>query len=122
MAIEIVVPDSAWSEQQITLGGETYNIVFKFNNRDSSWRFDLFDLDQNEIISGIKIMPNQNLYERYKNTYPELPSGALICFKSKTSDINPLGRSNLGVSETYNLIWLSDDEVTEYNLNGIIQF
>ena len=67
-------------------------------------------------------MPNQNLYERYKNTYPELPSGALICFKSKTSDINPLGRSNLGVSETYNLIWLSDEEVTEYNLNGIIQF
>lgn len=122
MAIEIVVPDSAWSEQQITLGGETYNIVFKFNNRDSAWRFDLFDLDQNEIISGIKIMPNQNLYERYKNTYPELPSGALICFKSKTSDINPLGRSNLGVGKTYNLIWLSDDEVTEYNLNGIIQF
>lgn len=122
MAIEIVVPDSAWSEQQITLGGETYNIVFKFNNRDSAWRFDLFDLDQNEIISGIKIMPNQSLYERYKNTYPELPSGAIICFKSKTSDINPLGRNNLGVSKTYNLIWLSDEEVTEYNLNGIIQF
>lgn len=120
--LEIIVPDSAWSEQQITLGGETYNIVFKFNNRDKAWRFDLYDLDQNEIMSGIKIMANQSLYERYKNTYPDLPSGAIVCFKGRISDINPLGRDNLGVGKTYNLLWLTDEEVSELGINGIIQF
>lgn len=122
MALQIIVPDSAWSSQQVTLGGETYNFTFKFNNRDSAWRLDISDLDQNEILSGIKIMSNQSLYERYKNTYPELPSGALVCFKSRQSDEAVLGRNNLGVDKTYNLLWFSDEEVVELGINGIIQF
>lgn len=120
--LEIVVPDSAWSQQQITLGGDTFNIVFKFNNRDKGWRFDLFDLDDNEIISGIKIMPDQSLIERYKSTITSLPTGAIMCVKVKESDLTELGRNNLGVDKTYRLLWLTDAEVEEYNLDGIVQF
>jgi hypothetical protein len=119
MAVLIKVPDSPWSSQRIPLKGETFLFVFKFNTRDESWNLDIQTTLENPIISGIKIMPNQNLTFRQKYK-TQLPSGNLWCIRSK-NNFSPIGRENLGIDKTYELMWLTPEEEEEFGINGRIQ-
>lgn len=104
----IKVPDAPESTQTLSLSGVEYNIRLTFNTVDKHWRLDIRDLDLNEIVSGLKVMPNQNLTWRYR--YIEsMPAGSIYCMRQK-NDFSDVGRDNLGVDKTYVLIYLTETE------------
>lgn len=119
MAVLIKVPDSPWSSQRITLKGESFLFVLKFNTRNESWYLDIQTTLEEAIVSGIKIMPNQNLTYRQKYK-TSLPDGNLWCIRGK-NDFSDIGRDNLGIDETYELMWLSTEEEEEFGIDGRIQ-
>ena len=119
MALEIFVPSTPYSEQQVSLGESVLTFEFKFNSRNSSWYLNLYDSQkETEILTGIKIQPNQNLTGRYK--LEGFPLGALWCLRVQSSE-EVLGRYNLGVGKNYSMFYLSDDEELERVANGFIQ-
>ena len=106
----IKIPNSPESTQILSLSGVEYNLRLTFNTADKHWRLDIRDLDSNEIVSGLKIMPNQNLTWRYK--YLEnMPAGNIYCIRQK-NDFSAVGRDNLGVDKTYTLVYLTEAEDT----------
>lgn len=119
MAIRIRVPDSAFSQQQVNLENTVLTFILKFNSRNLSWYLDLKDAsDTNNVKTGIKVMPNQNLTGRYN--IPELTNGNVWCLRqqSTTEDID---RENFGLNRAYGLWYLTSSEEQELNINGVIQ-
>lgn len=68
-----------------TLEGVTYTFVVRWNGRAGSWFFDLYDVDGNIIMAGIRILTGANLGRRC--TDPRKPPGAIVA-----SDLSGAGR------------------------------
>tara|TARA_R110002126_G_scaffold34517_8_gene106828 strand:+ start:1007 stop:1366 length:360 start_codon:yes stop_codon:yes gene_type:complete len=115
----INIPDSPYSEQNITLDGLTLQLILKYNIINSSWYLDIkTGSGKSEILSGIKVTPNRNLTGRH--LVQELSGGDLWCLRSK-NDFSPIDRDNFGEGEAYNLLWIPNSEVEEAELDGILQ-
>lgn len=59
------------------LNQELFHLVFTFNARESSWYMNIQDQNENDIITGIKMVINYLLLEQYK-AYVELPQGDFV--------------------------------------------
>jgi hypothetical protein len=109
MPLEIVVPESPFTIQDITLGGFKYDFTYAFNTRDDRWRFDIVDADNNPVITGVKIMENQDLLGRY--ILPGFSHGGIFCIRVlETTD--PVGRNNLGSGLPYSLFYFTNEELS----------
>ena len=53
----ITVPDMNDSVSRITLGGKPYHIRFTYNDTKDFWKFGLYTVLDEPIITGIKIVP-----------------------------------------------------------------
>jgi len=102
--ININIPNFPESYQNISLDGIEYRLRLTYNTRDKHWRMSLLDLDNNYIIAGIKIMPNQNLTWKY-NYIAGMPSGSFYCLRLK-NDYSDVGRDNFGYGKTYQLFYM----------------
>lgn len=60
MALKLPVPSSAWSSQDITLGGLTYTFEYAYNSRDERWRLSIY-YNEEPVILGVKIMGKSTL-------------------------------------------------------------
>jgi hypothetical protein len=115
----INIPDSPYSEQNITLDGLLIKLILKYNVISSSWYLDIKSgSGVTNLLSGIKITPNRNLTGRH--LIDELSGGSLWCLRTK-SDLSPISRGNFGEGKTYGLFWISDYEIEEVGLNGVLQ-
>lgn len=113
MAIKIAIPDAAWSESSPSLGGITYDITFRFNDRDIEdphWRMDI-RRGSVDIRLGVKVVPYLLLLDRY--TLDDFNHGDIICVRSK-SDYSPVGRDNFGIGKAYELIYLTNQEINDW--------
>lgn len=119
MTRRIKIADSPFFNQDVLLAGTTYNLLFKFNDSDKSWYMTIRDSQKNSLVSGIKIMPNQNLTLPYSylNIFPD---GDIWCLRLK-NDFKPIGRDNLGINKTYELVWVSSEDTIEGGYEGVIQ-
>jgi hypothetical protein len=107
MPLLIDIPDNAWSSQNVSLGGSTYRLELKYNNRDSRWRLSLSQGGVS-ILTGVALMENQNLLYRYDLDL--FNHGTLQCNRVK-KDGKLLGRDNLGVGKSYELTYYSFTEL-----------
>lgn len=74
--------------------------------------------NNNTIISGLKVMPNQNLTGRYD--IEELLSGNLWCIRN-SNDFSAIDRYNLGEDKSYSIYWIPSEEEVEVNIDDTIQ-
>lgn len=119
MALKILTSSEPYSEQRVTIGGISLTLTFKYNSRNSSWYMDIKDgSNTNTILSGIKIMPNQNLTGRY--ILKNFPSGNFWCIRQK-NDFTPINRDNFGSDKVYALYWLTSQEEGEAQIDNKIQ-
>lgn len=44
-------------EQRISLDGQDFIFTFQYNQREEKWYFDLADQNEEQIVSGLKIVP-----------------------------------------------------------------
>lgn len=108
--LEITVPDTSYSTQRVNINNTVYNLQLSFNNRDSSWYLDLFDINNSPILQSKKLQFGSPITSRY--ILPNLIDGDFFILKTEERD-QVLGRSNFGVGKLYNLVYLTqaDQEV-----------
>lgn len=110
--------DSSYSEQRVTLGSSVYTLKLKYNVRNKGWYLGILDSSgTEELLTGLKLVPNQCLTSRYIIDGFE---GGLYCLRVK-NDFTSLDRYNLGRSKVYRLAWLSDDEVSGLGVEDYVQ-
>jgi hypothetical protein len=115
MAQSIPVPEDATSNINIVLGANSYNLIFRFNSRETfntngRWYFDLYTESGEPIKLGIKVMENQKLLGRYKL---DAFSGDIYCLQSNFGQVRFLTRDNLGIDKEYELVYFSQEELDE---------
>jgi hypothetical protein len=111
----IKVPDAPESTQVVALGGQEYTLRLTYNTADKHWRLDIQDLDGNTILSGLKVMPNQNLTWRYSHI-DGMPEDDICCLRQK-NNFDDVGRDNLGDDKTYTLAYMTRDEYLALELS-----
>lgn len=108
MAVVISTPETAWTSQEIALGGIIYDFTYTYNKRDQRWRLTI-SLDDTIIIAGVKIIENQSLFSRY--ILPNFNHGDIYCIRFK-EDGKDVGLNNLGVDKAYSLVYFSNEELS----------
>ena len=108
MALTIVVPDTSWSRQVVALDGKSYIFEISYNERSTRWYINI-SLSGTEVINSIKALENINMTGRYNLI--NFDHGELFCVNlKKTAD--PVGRDNFGIDKDYELIYLTNEEIT----------
>lgn len=116
MAVQIPVPDISYSEINITLSGNTYQFVFRFNERmkkdendNGTWIIDIYDTDGNEVVLGLAVVGTGFLIGSLP--VEGFSHGDIYCHKAKETYLRP-ERNNLGIDKTYQLMYLTNLEIT----------
>jgi hypothetical protein len=107
MALKIPVPEAAYAENQFSLGGINYRFVFRFNDRDNRWRVDIY-INEDPVKLGLKVIQNIPLLSRY--LLDDFTHGEIFCIKMKDTT-EPVGRDNLGIGKSYELIYMTYQEL-----------
>jgi hypothetical protein len=64
--------------ETIDLEGIYYKFKFSWNNRDTCWLLDIYNINGNVLIGGVKLVVNYELISHHKVT--GMPSGKLVLF------------------------------------------
>lgn len=107
MPVVLEVPNTAHSEINVPLGGELFNIIYSFNDRDNRWRIDLVK-DGTPVLSGLKIVENVFLLSSY-NVASSI-DGDIACIRRQET-AEGVGRDNLGVGKPYELVYFTQAEL-----------
>lgn len=105
MPLIISTPRSSVSLQEVTLENKNIAIDLSWNNRNSSWYIGLYDIFENPILTGIRLVPDTAINLRY--TDDRLPDGIISLVQ--LSDRVTLGRFNLGTD--FKLCYFTQDEL-----------
>lgn len=91
------------------LATEVFRLRFTWNQRESSWYMDILDIDDNNIMLGVKLVANYQLLLQYK-AMAELPKGDFIMMDLESSpQTGPVTFDNYGTR--YQLIFFSNEEL-----------
>lgn len=101
------VPGSSNYEYTLELDQQAYRFVFRWNERDGAWYFDLFDSDDAVIAAGCKIVVGYPLLARVRNAAK--PRGILQAIDTSGADVE-CGFADLG--ERVKLVYTSEGEYT----------
>lgn len=108
MILQIPTFDSPFYTQVIDLDGVDYLFDFRYNQRENAWYFSIALVDETPLVSGIKIVVNVGLLQRFPS--PLLPPGLLIAL-SNTTDQSPPGIGELGTTSRVTLLYFDKAEL-----------
>ena len=114
MAVSITIPDSSNFNMEVTLSGETYNFRLHFNGVIGRY---LLDIARQEvsIIEGLLMIEGTSPTLKYD--LPLLSSGELMVVQMK-KDSQGCGRDNFGNGKSYELVYVTNEEIEEVINNG----
>lgn len=106
--IQLPVTKTGNSDYDITLDGVTYTIQYRYNTRDERIYMNILK-GSVELIMGMVLIEGLIINWPYANS--EAPRGAFAVVQfSDDSDFATLG--NTGISQTFSLIYYTEDEIT----------
>lgn len=111
MPTQIKVDDTAYQEKLVTLNGNRVFITISFNTRDSMWYLDITDRNNTDIVSGIKVVPSQDLVTKYLNL-ATLLGGTMFCIDTKLSG-NNVSRDTFGTDKQFQLWYYTAQEIED---------
>lgn len=106
MALQIRTPQNAWSRQQVIIDGIVLNLELRWMSRESVWVIDIFDTNNNTILTGVKLTENQSIDLRYYR--PELPINGNFWVLRFEASADLITRTNLGTA--FQLVYLTEEE------------
>ena len=106
MANLIPIKDDPNFSIELDINSKIYNLHFLYNEYANFWNFSIIDYNQNNILSGVKIIPNFPLIYYYKNS--ELPIGDFYC---KIVDKNSVIDRNSFKNSKAKFFHISNDEL-----------
>lgn len=102
---------SNWN-QQITLGDRSFFLEFTWNALNEFWTMDIYDIEKDPIIYGIKLVSNYPLLSPYITT--RKPKGEIIC-QNIVEGESIIKRFDM--SQKFELIYYTEQEIIDFNLN-----
>lgn len=106
MALVIPTKDSPNYSINITLDNVSYIMRFLYNTEIGFWTLGLNDVDDNPLLTNIKLVVNYPLTRIYK--YLPIPPGEFYCLSSKKG-VKTIGRDSF-VNKEVSLIYLTEIE------------
>lgn len=79
------------------LDGSQFQFQFYWNHRSSTWSFDLYDVNGNAVVTGVKVVPNIPLLGRAHHV-DGCPPGELICVTQDPLNDAPPGLKDLDLT------------------------
>lgn len=112
MAESIIIPtlDESFYTTRVTLDGTDYNLGFNYNTREKRWYLDIFDVENQPLLLGTKIVCLWPLAQ-YQKEARNLPPGILYC-ASGTNDNSPPEFGELGENRRCQLTYWPEDPST----------
>ena len=89
----LILTDNPYAIRNYPLDGTVYNILTRWNGRESAWYLDILTQGGEALVMGIKVLPYIDLLRPYSD--PRLPSGSLIALDLDASGNRPT-RGGLG--------------------------
>ena len=83
-----------------TLEGEKFGFQFHYNKRYDRWLFNLLDVNNNQLLSGIPLLTGLDLLGRYK--YENLPLGTFLVLDETGQNRDP---GEVGLGDDFKLIY-----------------
>lgn len=109
MILRIPVPKVSFATNSVSLGGQSYNFTFRFNERSNRWKLDISTAEGEVVRNGLTLIegvfPLSHLYT------PNFLHGVLSVQQTKDGT-EPAGRDNLGIGKQYELLYFSVDELS----------
>jgi hypothetical protein len=107
MPIRIPVPNTSYATQIVSLGGESYEFTFRYNERSERWKLDIVTTDGVVVRNGITLV--EGLFFTEHLVLPEFDHGALGVVQLEIAT-QKASRHNLGIGRQYELVYVSNDE------------
>jgi len=84
-------------KMSVNLSGVRYQLYISWNTRMSNWYMTILDVNDKILLGGLRLVPNVLLFEKYRASVPELPSGDLVIFDREGKlEADEITRGNLG--------------------------
>jgi len=95
----------------IQLGDELFRLRFSWNARETSWYMNIQNQNEENIFTGIKLIPNYQLLRQYRS-YAELPDGDFLLWDLEQNPITgEITFDNFG--RRYQLLFFTREEIEE---------
>lgn len=94
--------------QQTPLDGTTYIIKIVWNSRGGFWTISFYDLDNNPILLGIRIVQGVELLSQYRSY--AIPSGELYAM-DLSRDFSDIERDDFTGDRNLRLIYFAESEL-----------
>lgn len=98
---------------EFRLSGGTFILRLRYNSRDGAgWLFDLSDSDGNELVSSVKIIPQQDILNSFSlnNSY----SGYIYCVDTEDDKYTRvITRDNFGTGRRFQLYYFTEDQLRD---------
>ena len=95
------------------LDNENFKLHFTWNE-DFHWLMDIRDNSNNDLVRGIKVVPNFPLLKQYRRISSDLPRGEiLVAVVNQSQSENQLIPRDGFTSKVFSLIYVSRDEYNE---------
>lgn len=93
----------------IELANELFRLEFSWNAREKSWYMNIQDQNENNILTGIKMVIKYKLLEQYR-AYADLPDGDFILWDLEQNPITG-GVTFEKLGKRYQLLFFSQEEI-----------
>ena len=107
--IKIQIPDEASSEIKVALDGRDYTFQYSYSSVSECFYLSIF-FEGEEIISSLKLIEGVPLLRKY--ALDNFEHGELVLGKLRSTEASP-GRNNVGINKAYELIYISNEELSE---------
>lgn len=95
------------------LDNETYKLRFCWND-EQHWLMDIRDSGNNDLVRGIKLVPNFPLINQYRRISSNLPHGELVvAVVNQSVTENQFISRNGFISGVFSLVYVNKTELSE---------
>jgi hypothetical protein len=105
--IEIILKNNLLYEENLIIDNEVFTFVFKWNDRDKSWSFDIKS-DDEYVVSGFCLVPYTNILNLVQS--PKKPKGYLIVLPSFDNS-KEIDEKNL--ADKFKMFYLTEQDIAE---------
>jgi hypothetical protein len=104
-------PTTGYSAVTVSMNGETAILEYRWIERTSRWKLNILDVNGNYLVKGIVLVENFSMTSHLSVINKKF-DGFLGTVKLSSGDAL-LGRNNLGVNKTHELIFMTYDEYVD---------
>lgn len=112
--IEISMRDANDYVQTVVLEKENVKLHIAWNQKAYCWYVDVRDMNGNDMVQGIAIVPNLPLFNQYRRVTGLPPGELMAVVVDDTGKYNQtIGREDF-LNGKFTMVYISEDEINDF--------